>query len=162
VGPASLLQRHGIPVVLDAPGVGEGLQDHFYVRTVWKCAQPITFNDDMTSLARMIARGLRYALQRRGPLTVSAGYAGAFFRSRPEEKRPAVKLSLINFSTDKMGTKLHRFPGSPASMSPLRPESRGSVCIRSARPQDPPAIQYNYLTTPGDRQTAVDGLKAIR
>jgi choline dehydrogenase-like flavoprotein len=45
--------------VLDAPGVGEGLQDHFYVCTVWKCTQPITFNDDMASLARRIAMGLR-------------------------------------------------------------------------------------------------------
>jgi choline dehydrogenase len=162
VGPAALLQRHGIPVVLDAPGVGEGLQDHFYVRTVWKCAQRITFNDDMASLARKIATGMRYAFLRRGPLTVSAGYAGAFFRSRPEVERPDVQLYLINFSTDKMGTGLHRFSAFTASMSPLRPESRGWVRIRSAQPRDPPAIQYNYLTTAGDQQTAVAGLKTIR
>jgi choline dehydrogenase len=162
VGPAALLQRHGISIVLDAAGVGEGLQDHFYVRTIWKCPQPITFNDDMASLSRTIAIGLRYAFWRRGPLTVSAGYAGAFFRSRPEVARPDVQLYLINFSTDRMGTTLHRFSGFTASMSPLRPESRGSVRIRSARPQDPPAIQYNYLTTAGDRQTAIDGLKTIR
>jgi choline dehydrogenase len=61
-----------------------------------------------------------------------------------------------------MGTGLHRFSGFTASMSPLRPESRGSVRIRSTRPQEPPAIQYNYLTTAGDRQTAIDGLKTIR
>ena len=162
VGPQALLERHGIPVVLDAAGVGEGLQDHFYVRTVWKCTQPITFNDEMASVAGRISMGLRYVLLRRGPLTVSAGYAGAFLRTRPELSRPDVQLYLINFSTDKMGTTLHPFSGFTVSMSPLRPESRGFVRIRSADPRVAPAIQYNYLTTANDRRTAIDGLKGIR
>ncbi len=162
VGPAALLQQHGIPVVLDAPGVGAGLQDHFYVRTVWKCTQPLTFNDDMASLTGKLAVGLRYLLQRRGPLTVSAGYAGAFVRTRPEVERPDVQLYFINFSPDKMGTGLHPFSGFTASMSPLRPQSRGSVRIRSADPNDPPAIQYNYLSTEDDRRTVIDGLKLTR
>jgi choline dehydrogenase len=162
VGPRALLERHGIPLVLDAAGVGEGLQDHFYVRTVWKCAQPITFNDEMASVAGRISMGLRYVLLRRGPLTVSAGYAGAFVRTRPDLSRPDVQLYLINFSTDKMGTTLHPFSGFTVSMSPLRPESRGFVRIRSADPRAAPAIQYNYLTTANDRRTAIDGLKAIR
>ena len=162
VGPAALLQEHGVPVVLDAPGVGEGLQDHFYVRTVWKCAQPLTFNDDMATLHGKLGVGLRYLLQRRGPLTVSAGYAGAFVRTRPEIERPDVQLYFINFSTDKMGTGLHPFSGFTASMSPLRPQSRGFVRIRSSDPHDPPAIQYNYLSTEDDRRTAIDGLKLTR
>jgi choline dehydrogenase len=162
VGSRALLERHGIPAALDAPGVGDGLQDHFYVRTVWKCTQPITVNDTMASLAGRIAMGLRYACLRRGPLTVSAGYAGAFLRTRPELTRPDVQLYLINFSTDKMGTSLHPFSGFTASMSPLRPESRGCVRIRSADPHEAPAIQYNYLSTENDRRTAIDGLKTIR
>jgi choline dehydrogenase len=162
VGPKALLERHGIPVVLDVSGVGEGLQDHFYVRTVWKCSQPITVNDDMARLHRRILVGLRYALLRRGPLAVSAGYAGAFVRTRPEVERPDVQFYLINFSTDKMGTTLHPFPGFTASMSPLRPESRGHVRIRSADPREAPAIQYNYLTAEADRRTVVDALKIVR
>ncbi len=162
VGPATLLERHGIRVHLDSPGVGDGLQDHFYVRTVWKCTQPITFNDDFASLTRRIALGLRYALLRRGPLTVSAGYAGAFVRTRPELSRPDVQLYFINFSTDKMGTALHPFSGFTASMSPLRPESRGAVRIKSANPLEAPAIQYNYLSTDDDRRTVVEGLKTMR
>jgi choline dehydrogenase len=47
-------------------------------------------------------------------------------------------------------------------MSPLRPQSRGWVRIRSADPHEPPAIQYNYLTTEDDRRTAIDALKLIR
>lgn len=162
VGPRALLERLGIPLVLDAPGVGAGLQDHFYVRTVWKCSQPITFNDDMRSLAGKLGVGLKYLLARRGPLTVSAGYAGAFLRSRPDVARPDVQLYFINFSTDKMGTTLHPFPGFTVSMSPLRPTSRGSVAIQSADPRQPPAIQYNYLSTEDDRRTVIDGLKLVR
>jgi choline dehydrogenase len=162
IGPQALLRRHGIALVLDMPGVGEGLQDHFYVRTIWKSARPITLNDDMASLTRRIGIGLHYILRRRGPLTVGAGYAGAFVRTRPELTRPDVQFYFINFSTDKMGTTLHPFSGFTASMSPLRPESRGGVRIKSANPRQAPAIQYNYLTTANDRQTAVDGLKMVR
>lgn len=162
VGPRALLDAHGIPVVLDAPGVGEGLQDHFYVRTVWKCARPLTFNDDMATLWGKAWVGLRYWLARRGPLTVSAGYAGAFLKSRPEVARPDVQLYFINFSTDKMGTTLHPFSGFTVSMSPLRPESRGHVRIRTPDPLEAPAIQYRYLDTEEDRRVVVDSLKTIR
>jgi len=162
VGPRALLERHGIAIVRDIPGVGGGLQDHFYVRTVWKCTQRITINDAMATLRGRIGMGLRYALLRRGPLTVSAGYAGAFVRTSARVQRPDVQLYFINFSTDRMGTTLHPFPGFTASMSPLRPQSRGSVRIRSADPAEPPAIHYNYLNTPEDQRTVVAGLKLVR
>ena len=161
VGPRALLERHGVPVVLDAPGVGEGLQDHFYVRTVWRCNSPCTVNDDVRTLGGRIGMGLRYVLLRRGPLTVSGGYAGAFAKSRAEVSRPDIQLYLINFSTDKMGTKLHPFSAFTVSMSPLRPESRGSVRIRSADPAEAPAIQYNFLSADADRRVVVDGLQRL-
>jgi choline dehydrogenase len=161
IGPRELLERHGITPVLDAPGVGEGMQDHFYARTIWKCSRPITINDALGGLGGKMLSGLRYLFSRRGPLTVSGGYAGAFARSRAGVPRPDVQFYLINFSTDKMGTKLHPFSAFTASMSPLRPESRGSVRIRSANPFDPPAIQYNFLSTEADRRVAVDGLKRL-
>lgn len=161
VGPAALLQRHGIPVVHAAPGVGESLQEHFYVRTVWKCTQAITFNDEMRTLLGKAWVGLRYILLRRGPMTVSAGYAGAFARTRTELSKPDVQLYFINFSTDKMGTRLHPFSGFTVSMSPLTPESRGHVRIRSASPREAPAIQYNFMSTENDRRTVIDGLKLV-
>ena len=99
MGPRALLERHGIPVVHDAPGVGEDLQDHFYCRTFWRCTRPITLNDDMLSLWRQAKIGLQYLLFRRGPLTVSAGYAAAFVRTRPEIPRPDAQIYFINFST---------------------------------------------------------------
>jgi choline dehydrogenase len=162
VGPAALLREHGIDVVLDQPNVGEHLQDHFQARIVLKCNRPVTVNDDMQSLWRMARMGLRYALQRKGPLAVSAGYAGGFWRTRPELTRPDVQTHFLNFSLDRMGEKLHTFSGFTASICQLRPTSRGSVRIRSADPRTPPAIRYNYLATEHDRRTMIDGMRLLR
>jgi choline dehydrogenase len=162
VASRELLAAHGIPVVAELPAVGEDLQDHFYVRTIWRCTRPITFNDDMASWRRKIGIGLKYLLARRGPLTVSAGYAGAFARTRPELSRPDVQFYFINFSAPKAGENLHPFSAFTCSMCPLQPQARGSVRIRSADPRAAPAIRYNFLSTEDDRNTAVAGLKLLR
>jgi choline dehydrogenase len=162
VGPAALLRAHGIPVLLDQPHVGEHLQDHFQARIVLKCTRPITVNDDMQSWWRMARMGLRYALMRKGPLAVSAGYAGGFWRTRPELKRPDVQTHFLTFSLDRMGEQLHAFPGFTASICQLRPTSRGSVHIRSADPRAAPAIRYHYLSTEHDRRTMIDGMRLLR
>jgi choline dehydrogenase len=162
VGPADLLQRLGIPVVLNAPAVGADLQDHFYARTFWRCAKPVTLNDDMASLLRQAAIGLRYLLFRRGPLTVSAGYAAAFIRTRPDLARPDAQIYFINFSTARRGGVLHPFSGFTLSVSQLQAESRGSVAIRSPDPREAPAIRYNYLATENDRRVMIEGLKFVR
>jgi choline dehydrogenase len=162
VGPHALLAQHGIAVVHDAPGVGEDLQDHLYVRTFWRCNRPITLNDDMASWWRQLRIGLQYLLTRRGPLTVSAGYAAAFLRTRPELARPDAQIYFINFSTARRGGVLHPFPGFTVSLSQLQTESRGWVRVRSADPAASPAIQYNYLSTENERRTMVEGLKIVR
>ncbi|MFY9316876.1 MAG: choline dehydrogenase [Burkholderiales bacterium] len=162
VGPGELLQRHGIPVVMDAPEVGEQLQDHFYGRSFWRCSKPITLNDDMASLLRQAKIGLQWLLFKRGPLTIAAGYAAAFVRTRPELKRPDAQIYFINFSTAKRGGVLHPFSGFTLSVSQLQVESRGSVRIRSADPAAPPAIRYNYLATENDRRVMVEGLRFVR
>ena len=162
VGPAAQLREHGIDVVLDSPEVGENLQDHFYVRTIWQCTQPITINDALRTPWGKAATGLRWLLQRRGPLTVSAGYAAAFIRTDPAMTRPDAQLYFINFSTSKMGEGLDPFPGFTCSVSQLRAESRGSVRLRARDPREAPAIRYNYLDTEADRRVMVEGLKTIR
>ncbi|MSQ58367.1 MAG: choline dehydrogenase [Betaproteobacteria bacterium] len=162
VGPRALLDRHGISPVHDAPGVGEDLQDHFYCRTFWRCTRPITLNDDMRTFWGQAKIGLQYLLQRRGPLTVSAGYAAAFIRTRPEIARPDAQIYYINFSTAKRGGHLHTFSGFTLSVSQTQVESRGSVHIASADPRTMPSIRYNHLATENDRRVMVDGLKVVR
>jgi choline dehydrogenase len=162
VGPAELLRKHGIDVVLDVPGVGNDLQDHMQVRVVMRCTKPITLNDVVNSPARKILAGLRYAAFRTGPLSIAAGTSGAFFKTNPRLATPDIQIHFLPFSTDKMGEKLHPFSGFTASVCQLRPESRGSLRIRSADPAAPPEIRINYLATEVDRTTNVEGLKILR
>jgi choline dehydrogenase-like flavoprotein len=162
VGPAELLKSHGIDVVLDSPGVGNDLQDHMQVRLVMRCAQPITLNDILNHPVRRIMAGARYAAFRRGPLTIAAGTSGAFFKTNPRLATPDIQIHFLPFSTDKMGEKLHPYSAFSASVCQLRPESRGSLRIRSADPMAPPEIRINYLATETDRTANVEGLKILR
>jgi choline dehydrogenase len=162
VGPADLLRKHGIDVVLDAPGVGHDLQDHMQVRVVMRCSQRITLNDIVNHPVRKILMGMRYAAFRTGPLTIAAGTSGAFFKTNPRLATPDIQVHFLPFSTDKMGEKLHSFSGFSASACQLRPESRGSLRIRSADPAAPPEIRINYLATEVDRAANVEGLKMLR
>ncbi len=162
VGDGDRLKSHGIPVLHHLPGVGENLQDHLQVRMILECSQPVTLNDQYRSLFGRIGIGVRYALHRKGPLAVSAGYAASFFKTRQELETPDVEVHFLVFSTDKMGQALHSRSGFTASVCQLRPESRGSVHTRSADAFAPPAIQANYLSTETDRQTNVAGLKILR
>ena len=162
IGPRALLSEHGIGLVHELPGVGENLQDHLQVRIITRCRKPVTINDDMANLYRQARMALRYLLWRKGSLTVSAGYACAFFRTRAELARPDVQIHFINFSTDRMGKALHPFSAFTASVCPLRPASRGSIRIRSADPFEPPAIDPNYFAADEDRRTAVAGLRRLR
>jgi choline dehydrogenase len=162
VGPAELLKQHGIDVVLDAPGVGNDLQDHLQVRLVTRCAQRVTLNDILNHPVRRIMAGARYAVFRTGPLTIAAGTSGAFFKTNPRLASPDVQIHFLPFSTDKMGEKLHSFSGFSASVCQLRPESRGSLRIRSADPTAPPEIRINYLAIETDRTAFVEGIKILR
>jgi choline dehydrogenase-like flavoprotein len=161
VGPGELLRKFGIEVVQDNPGVGNSLQDHFQARIVMRSTRR-TVNDELNHPLRRALVGMRYAAFRTGPLTIAAGYAGAFFKTDARLATPDIQVHFIPFSTDKMGEKLHKFSGFTASVCQLRPESRGTLKIRSADPAVTPEIKINYLTTQTDRTANVEGLKILR
>ena len=161
VGPGELLRKFDIDVVQDTPGVGNSLQDHFQARIVMRSTRR-TVNDDLNHPLRRALVGMRYAAFRKGPLTIAAGYAGAFFKTDARLATPDIQVHFIPFSTDKMGEKLHTFSGFTASVCQLRPESRGTLKIRSADPLAPPEIKINYLATQTDRTANVEGLKILR
>src|SRR3954464_10888842 len=119
-------------------------------------------NDMMGSLAGRVGAGLRYALFRKGFLTVGAGYAGGFFKTDPSLASPDVQFHFILFSADAVGQSLHPWPGFLASICQLRPESRGFVRIKSADPAQPPAIQPRYMSASVDRDVMVRGMQLLR
>src|SRR6202040_905807 len=135
---------------------------HMQVRLVTRCAQRVTLNDIVNHPVRRLMAGVQYAALRKGPLTIAAGTSGAFFKTNPRLASPDIQIHFLPFSTDKMGEKLHSFSGFSASVCQLRPESRGSLRIRSADPAAPPEIRINYLATETDRTANVEGLKVLR
>src|SRR5579885_1393 len=162
LGPADLLRSHGIAVIADMPGIGADLQDHLQIRMLYRCTEPITMNDVINNWRHRYRAGLRYILSRKGLLTIGAGYAGAFLRTRPELDTPDVQLHFLIFSADTAGAGLHPFPGFMVSVCQLRPESRGFVRIKSNDPAQAPAIQPRYLSSRFDCDTVVAGMKQLR
>jgi choline dehydrogenase len=162
LGPASLLQSHGITVIADASGVGDDLNDHISGRIMLRCKEPITLNDAVRSWTGKLVHGLHYLLRRRGYLAIPAVSAGCFLRAHPASATPDSQCSISLFSAQTVGGDLHPFPGLTGNCVLLRPESRGYVCIKSSDPREAPAINPNYLATQKDRETIVAGVAAMR
>jgi choline dehydrogenase len=159
VGPAALLGDLGIAVVADVPGVGANLQDHYNGRLVFECTERFTLNDVVAHPLRKLGEGLRYFVARKGFLTMGASTATGFVSTEAGVSRPDVQIGLVLYSTDKFGDTLHPFSGFTLLVRLLRPESRGTVHIKSADPLAPPVIKPNYLSSRKDCDVLVSGMK---
>jgi choline dehydrogenase len=162
IGPADWLAPLGIEVVRDALGVGRNLQDHLQQRAIYKVSGVKTLNETYYSLIRRGLMGLDYAFRRRGPLTMAPSQLGIFTRSDPTRERANIQFHVQPLSLDKFGDPLHRFPAVTVSACNLRPTSRGTVRLRSSKPDDAPSIAPNYLATDEDRQVAADAIRTTR
>ena len=166
LGPAALLARHGIEPLHDLPGVGENLQDHLQIRTVFGVEgdkrRGLTLNTRAASLWGRGLIALEYALKRSGPMSMAPSQLGAFTRSSPEHVWPNLEFHVQPLSLEAFGEPLHAFDAFTASVCNLNPQSRGSVRIVSPDFAQAPAIAPGYLSTPEDRQVAVDSLRLTR
>ena len=168
IGDPTLLQEKGIDVISALPGVGEYLQDHFVIgnRYRMKPGSP-SVNQQSRGLA-MIGEVFKYLTQRKGLLTLSAAHVAAFIKTRPELATPDVQYHILPATMDlqKMtetgDMELEKHPGITIAPCQLRPESRGSVHIKSSQHDAHPAIRPNYLSDPLDQQTAVAGIRWAR
>jgi choline dehydrogenase len=165
IGPCALLQEIGVSVVRDMPAVGRHLQDHFYVRLMFRCTKPITMNEMANSLPRKALALTQYALFRAGPLAANGVTAGAFARSDPRLERPDLQFNYTPWSyasRDARGAIAHPFPGFSLSAVHLRPDSRGSVQLKSPDPLAAPAIRFNFLETQSDLLALTAGMRLAR
>jgi len=139
IGPGAHLQSLGIPTLHDSSQVGENLQDHLQIRSVYKTKKPVTLNDELSTMPQKARAALTYAANRSGPLSMAASQVFAFCRTR--------------YTNDSAIT---------ASVCQLRPESRGNVMVRTPDANDHPLIKPNYLSTDLDCQVAVESLRYTR
>ena len=162
VGAAAHLEKLGIPVIKDLPGVGENLQDHLQLRMIYKVSGINTLNAKVHSFFGKLMIGLEYVFKRSGPMSMAPSQLGAFAFSSPEQKSANVEYHVQPLSLEKFGENLHSFNAFTASVCNVRPTSRGSVHIHSLDPAAPPVISPNYLSTDEDRKVAIESLRLTR
>ena len=162
LGPAGLLREHHVPVAVDLPGVGENLQDHLQLRTIYKVSGVPTVNTLYRNWITRAGMGLQYLLLRSGPMTMPPSTLGAFAKSDPSLAAADLEWHVQPLSLPKFGEPLHRFGAITPSVCNLRPSSRGHVRIAGPDPLAAPRISCNYLSTDDDRRAAVLGLRMTR
>ena len=162
IGAPASLGAAGVAVNHELPGVGENYRDHFAARLKWRVTQPITFNE-RTRGRRLLAEAARYAVGRTGALSMPIALGFGFARSSPAETRPDIQF---NFSPASYGgassRRLDTKPGMTLGLYPLRPQSAGSIHIRSADGLAPPALRPRFLAARADRERLVAGIRIAR
>lgn len=164
IGPAKSLERAGVPVSVDAPGVGQNLIDHPYLQPTYTTREPGQSLNRQLRGWRVLAHGAGWLLRGRGPLTIGASQAAAFVALKGED-RPGLQINFrpISFQYDDSGRlSADAVPRLTAAACVLRPRSRGSLRIRSSDPTVPPEIHAAYLEEPADVEAMLEGVAWIR
>ena len=162
IGSSELLGSRNVPMRVDLRGVGENLQDHLQVRSVYQVENTVTLNQKAGSLIGKALMGLEYFFFKTGPLTMPPSQLGAFAKSDPNRSTANIEWHVQPLSLDKFGDPLHKFNAITPSVCNLRPTSRGQVRIKSDDPEEHPTIRLNYLSTSEDEEVAVEGLRFTR
>lgn len=161
VGPAGHLESLGIPVVQDLPGVGSNLQDHLEVYVQYACRKPVSMNPAL-KWYRKPGIGLRWFLSKTGPAATNHFEAGAFIRGNDKVAYPNLMLHFLPLAVRYDGSAPAERHGYQVHIGPMYSNCRGSVMIKSKDPGEAPALQFNYLSTPEDRQEWVEAIEKAR
>ncbi|KQS71233.1 choline dehydrogenase [Rhizobium sp. Leaf371] len=162
IGRPEVLSAAGIEAVHELPGVGENLQDHLQIRTVFRIEGTKTLNQLYHNLFTRAGMGIEYALRRSGPLSMAPSQLGIFAKSDPSVATADLEYHVQPLSTDRLGEPLHRYPAVTVSVCNLRPESRGTVHVMGKDASAAPEIRPTYLSTHGDRIVAVNSIRHVR
>ena len=162
IGPGGLLNDLGIPVLHELKGVGDNLQDHLQIRTIFKISGAETLNEMQSTLLGKATIAARYLFNRSGPMAMAPSQFGIFTKSDPSNETANIEYHVQPLSLDAFGEPLHTFPAITVSVCNLRPESRGDCHITQNDPRVPPAIRPNYLSTEADRMVAASSIRHAR
>ena len=163
IGQADRLRELGIPVVHELSGVGENLRDHYAPRMSFSVkTKGATYNDRVRGL-RLAGQVIRYAITRRGFLSIPSAPLLGFLKSHAELTRPDLQIHFVPYTVKNVSKRqLGDEPGMTLAFYQLRPESTGSVHIQSRDAYTHPEIRFNFLSAPIDRRAMVDGVRVVR
>lgn len=167
IGPGGVLQAHGIDVRLDAPQVGQNLQDHLGSDNLY-VSRMASLNQELRPLLGKLKVALKYAMNRKGPLSLSLNQGGGFVSVSPDTACPDLQLyfSPVSYTRAPVGVRPlmspDPFPGLLIGFNPCKPTSTGHLQIRSPDPFVAPELHPNYLSTEHDRAMMLAGTKLMR
>jgi choline dehydrogenase len=161
IGDGAALSRHGIRSVVELKGVGQNLQDHLHSSVKWDCLQPITLYNNVKPLAAMKSLA-QYALFKSGGGTSPGLEALAFVKSGPEVADPDLQFHFVMVLYNDHGREIVPRHGFMSYFNLSRPDSRGSISLRSADPLQHPVIEPNYLSAENDIRILRAGIKISR
>ena len=167
IGPQSLLERHGIPMVHACNDVGQHLSDHLGADLVCRTCVD-TLNQQLRPLLGKLKAGAQFLLTRTGPLTLSLNQAGGFVSTTPSSATPDLQLyfSPVSYTRAPVGTRPlinpDPFPGFLIGYNPCKPTSKGYLEITSSDAKQAPLLQPNYLDTQHDRSLMLAGIRLMR
>ncbi len=168
VGPEQELQKHGIAVQHELPGVGQNLQDHLDVMVVHKCTKPVSLGVSFSTALAQIKHLFNYIFHRTGPLTTNGAEGGGFVKSDPTQPIPDLQFHFAAVHLDDHARDLKSAAntmighGYSLHVCDLRPKSRGHIGLKSADPMANALVEPNYLSHPDDMKTMVKGVKVAR
>jgi choline dehydrogenase len=162
IGRPDVLKAAGIEVRAELNGVGENLRDHYSPRIVWSVPSELglTYNDKARGVL-MVGQVLNYALTKKGLLGMTVSPIRAHVRTRPGLDSPDASIGWVPFLMNPDFT-LAKQSGVITSMSAMRPESTGSVHIASSSPAQQPAVRFNFLSAPLDREVLLEVVRIAR
>ena len=163
IGPAAELQQSGIAVRQNLPGVGRNLRDHYAIRMVARARGLSTINN----LARPPAlwwEVAKWLLGRPSILALSPSLVHVFWKSMPALDRPDLQFTFTpaSYKPGGIAGMLDEFPGATCGAWQQRPESTGTVRLRSGNPGGDPVIDPNYLAVETDRRVLIAGIRWAR
>lgn len=164
IGRPDVLAPLGIEVRHALPGVGEHLRDHINARIVWRLKRRgLSYNERMKGLPSRGWQFLRYLATRRGFMAMPSAPMVGFLKTRPELESADIQVHVMPYVIrDAARRLLYDWPGMSLTCYQLRPESLGSIHVRSADAREHPEIRFNFLSDAIDRRTMIDGLRLIR
>ena len=163
IGAGAQLQRHGIALLHELPGVGANLHDHVDVVQVVDAPRLTElFGLSLTGAVNAIKGIFEWRRARSGMLTTNFAEAGGFIRSRADEPLPDLQLHFVIGKLIDHGRKTVFGHGYSCHVCLLRPKSRGTVALASADPLKAPLIDPNFLAERDDLERLLRGFKLMR
>ena len=162
IGRGDVLQKHGIQTIHESAQVGENLQDHLQLRCAFKVSGIRTLNEQASSLVGKAGIALEYLFNQSGPMSMAPSQLGIFTKLDASFETPNLQYHVQPLSLEKFGDPVHPFPAFTASVCNLRPQSRGSIHLKSPDFRNQPAIAPNYLSADADKKVAADSIRLTR